>query len=350
MDDPALTNCCRPKSCRSTPADLCEPKLAKRAIDPLVCLATAMALSASPAQGSIPGDPAATVAVLQQQDERILRIGDRLARGGAAFCQGQTASPGMVVQTLAQYGNQYRPAAAAVLQLTERPTVTAVAAGGAAAAAGVLPGDQLLAADGQRFTAAVAGNGTRGAYAPTAAALQTLDDALSDGMAVLSVLRDGAERTVTLRPPPSCRVRFEVRAGRSQGATADGVTVQVSSGLVVAAQSDGEVAAVLAHELAHNLLRHPQRLRAKEPGLKVRDTELAADRFSVHLLDAAGFAPADAAAFWRRWGRSRDLGLLAGGSHPGWRTRAVAIEAEAAAIAAARGAGRPILPPVGAGF
>lgn len=312
-------------------------------------LATALACTAaapaSPTNAAAAADDlAVALRRLLAQDRLLLAVGERLMTGARRHCPARGWSAGMIVQQLDQYDARYRPAAMAVLNVGDRPTVVAVAEGGAAAAAGLRPGDQIAQADGHAF-AALPPIRAAGGYAGVAAAMAVLDDALADGSAALGIVRDGQSWRTMLTARSACRVRFEVRPGRSANASADGVTVQLGSGLIADTRGEGEVAAVVAHELAHNVLRHPQRLKAREPGLSVRATEIAADRLSVYLLDEAGFAPADAIRFWSRWGRARDQGVFSGRSHPRWRERVALIEAEAGAIDRARAAGSPVEPP-----
>src|SRR3546814_14264401 len=62
-------------------------------------------------------------------------------------------------------------------------------------------------------------------------------------------------------PLPACRSRFEVVLGNSFLAQADGELVQIGSRFL--ADYPQWVAAPIAHELAHNILRHRERLEEK---------------------------------------------------------------------------------------
>lgn len=292
-----------------------------------------------------PSDPAAVVRLLARQDAAVLRVGERLAVANAGLCGDSARSAGFSVHQLSQYGAVYRPAARAILRISERPTVALTVPGGAADSAGVRPGDVIVAIDGHAF-AESAPTRNAGEFAGIATAHDVIDAALADGRAELSLLRDGRPLALTVMPRAACRARFDVRAGRRNNASADGTYIQVSSDLVAQAQDDGQLAAILAHELAHNILDHPRQRRAKGPRPSVRSTEIAADRLSVYLLDAAGYGVADAVAFWGTWGRANDLGILSDRSHPGWQKRIALIETEARLIAATKAAARPVVPPV----
>ena len=137
----------------------------------------------------------------------------------------------------------------------------------------------------------------------------------------------------------------------------DGRLVVVSGGLVQFATNDDELAAAVAHELAHNILRHRARLDAagvdrglgKQLGRSARlfrQTEVEADQLSPWLLAGAGYDPHAAVRFWTRFGKREGQPLFQAGTHPRWRARVASIEEQVRAIDTARAAGRPLEPPL----
>lgn len=302
-------------------------------------------IAASGLLAMTPGnDPVAVVRLLANQDAAVLRVGERLAVSSAALCGNSTPSAGMAVQQLSQYGAEYRSAARTVLGITDRPTVALVTAGGAAEAGGVRPGDVIAAIEDHAFDDTPPRKKS-GEFAEIAAVHDIIDKALADGRTQLSLIRGGQPLSLVIMPRTACRARFDVRAGRRNNASADGTYVQVSSDLVGQTRGDGELAAILAHELAHDILDHRKRLRAEGRRPAIRATEIEADRLSVYLLDAAGYPVADAIAFWSRWGPANDLGIFSDRTHPGWKKRIASIEAEAELIAAAKVTGGVVMPP-----
>ncbi len=122
------------------------------------------------------------------------------------------------------------------------------------------------------------------------------------------------------------------------------------------AKEDDELAAVLAHELAHNILGHRARLDEakvsrgmfKSVGRNarlIRETEVEADRLSIYLLDRAGYPIEGATRFWRRFGPQHGLGIFASPTHPGWKQRVATMEQEATVLAKLKEQGPRPLPP-----
>jgi predicted Zn-dependent protease len=77
-------------------------------------------------------------------------------------------------------------------------------------------------------------------------------------------------------------------------------------------RNDDEIAVVVGHELAHNILNHPSRLNSEKVprgflrGIgrnadKVRATEEEADALGIRLVRAAGYDASAAIPFWRRY-------------------------------------------------
>lgn len=325
-----------------------------KSLFPKCCVAAILAVcpAADQVRAQSHTDTEAVVRTLNQLDERVLRVGVHLATQGAPLCEKPAYASGMLVQLASQYGQPYRAAAARLLGVGRVPTVTVVLPASSAERAGLRRGDQVLSADSRMLTTNI-GHVAKGAvFDPADAAMAAIDAALDDGEAMLEIIRGKKKSQIRLVGQPACRSRFDVRAGGSS-ASANGTYVQLSTDLVQSLGTDTELAAVVAHELAHNILGHPQILETVAGGLLpgfgksgrvMRATETEADRLSMYLLALAGYSLDDALEFWERFGRAHDYGVLSDRTHPGWRDRITTMRTEAARIFDLRRRGEPIRP------
>ncbi len=302
--------------------------------------------AAAPADG-----PDATLVALAAVDGQLAAIGHRLVTANRPLCDGLAPAPGWVLHTADQYDPALRPAAIRRYRFDAPVGVETVVSGSPAAVAGVQAGDSLHAINGQRIpaepaTAAAANVRSRDA------ALDLVERQPADRPLMLDMVRSGRARTVTLPATPGCRAAFEIVLGDGMTASSDGRVVQIGVRFL-ARYSDDEVAAVVAHELAHVVFRHRARLEAAgvssgllaelgRSGRLHRRAEDEADRLSVALLYNAGYDPRVAVRFWREHGGDVDGGLFRSRTHPSSRARAAAIESEVAAIPA--GTARPYRP------
>ena len=292
-------------------------------------------------------DPTGLLA-LADADTRLVTIGRRLAKGGAGLCGGHVANPGWTIEDVEQFPQAMRPMVRDALKLGQYPTVVAVEKGGAAQKAGVRPGDELVMVGTSSVSADPAPTGVRARQEGIERAIAT---ALANGPASIRVRRGGQLIDLAIETEPGCASDFLIGRGRSlRAASSNGYRVVVSTAIMDFAASDDELAVVMAHEMAHNILGHnregpAQRVAgADRSGARGKDREREADRWALYLMARGGFDPGVAAGFWRRWGPKTSYGLFSDGSHPSWRERAERADAEAAHIRAEQAAGRALIP------
>lgn len=143
----------------------------------------------------------------------------------------------------------------------------------------------------------------------------------------------------------ACPATATLLPGDAVNAWADGARIVVGEGLLRRCGSNADLALIIAHEMAHNLLHHRQQLAAlgvsADPSAavsaatvaQVRETEEEADRLAVQLASEAGYDLSGAEGFLR--------GLLMSGrtgaaTHPAPTRRLALLHI---AIAAQRGRG-----------
>ncbi|MDO9367256.1 MAG: M48 family metalloprotease [Sphingopyxis sp.] len=291
-------------------------------------------------------------AALAATEARVAAIGFRLTTANAAWCSVTQPQFGWIWGDPRLYTPDRRADALAAYRVDDpsHAFIAALAPGSPAATAGLRVGAPITAiaempvpnGEGDHPFARITAIETSFAARPVSTAI---------------ALHTGAARILSVTPVAGCVSDFRVEANDKPGAVADGRMVLVNQGLADFAADDEELAAAIAHELAHNILRHRARLDAagvdrglgKQFGRNARlfkQTEIEADRLSVWLLAGAGYDPASAARFWDRFGQRKGRPLLQASTHPSWRERVTALNAEAATIAATRAAGQPLHPPL----
>jgi predicted Zn-dependent protease len=169
-------------------------------------------------------------------------------------------------------------------------------------------------------------------------------------------VQDFGERLVTAAGRSPFHYRFHVVADRGVNAFGiGGGRIYVNAGLLAEADREGEVAAVLAHEIGHQVRRHVAKQISRQAvfdniarvavgsnasqwinlatGLGIttgqlyfgREAEREADAVMVELMPRAGYDPREAIAFFAKLRaiEGRDPGLVAElfSSHPPTRER-----------------------------
>ena len=301
-------------------------------------LCLALGACAPPVSASLPPSSQQNpLELFQSKEDRIFRLGYRLAAANAEFCDRTAPSLGLLLHDARSY------AAPAVVRdnvgLAGDIGVQAVAESSPAALAGLRQNDTLLAIDGTPADTIPVGD--RNDWERTQKLAGMIEQSAQDGAVALRWRdADGIERDRSVPSTPVCTSRFELLSGED-GASADGERVLIGEDFPGLAYSNAELAALLAHEMAHNLLGHLPYLEENGRGSgRGRATERDADRLMPWLLANAGFDPAAASGFMRRWGPRHGGGLFRKRSHDGWDERVELIEAELPEIEAATVNGR----------
>ncbi len=310
---------------------------------------TLLVTLSAPAAWAQNADDAALFEGFRAADMRLATAGFRLSTANAPLCDRQEPGHGIQIHTLDQYAPRLRPAVAAHFGFAGALAVEGVVAGSPAERAGIRADDTILTFGG----IAIAPQGDGPASTDRLVAFWTAVATLSPTAPIrVELLRDGVPLSLTIQPVPACRTRYELAITAALEASANGEMVRISSGYYD--KFDAElVTVVIAHELAHNILRHRERLKAlgAEFGFLsgfgrnadlFRQAELQADILAVHLLAQAGY-PANLASRFRQHPTAKALsGMFQLRSHPHWKDRLRVALAEEARIAA-HGPGAPFV-------
>ncbi len=291
---------------------------------------------------------------LQAKDARLLTTGYRLVTGNAAFCRDTEMRAGVALHDIAQYRD--RKTARAAYGFQNDIAVLAVVEGSPAHQAGIRTNDAIFRLNDtdilNDITPMQKWNGDK-SIARFVQMRDRWEAALKSGEVTVTLDANSdstnTSRTVSITPVKACQSRFQLKPSKKFEAYADGRLVSISTRMMSYTADEDELAAVVAHELAHNLLQHLQRLEGAghtdglfsafgRSGRLTKQTEIEADRLSVWLMANAGYDPQGAIRFWNRYGKEHGKGIFSAPTHYRYKKRIKLFEEEIAKmIVAGRG-------------
>lgn len=309
-------------------------------------------ITKSPAPASVTGG----LTKYMSDRARVERVGFRLRRAAAADCaERKQTKPdiGLVVWSLANFPNaEDRARLRDDFSLTNAVTVALAVDGAPAGAAGIANGAVITHVNGEAIGE---GKGATERYIARTAV------AAKQGPVRLK-LKDGND--VAVAPETVCEFPTLLVRSDDENAAADGTVLAITSGLLKHTVSDDEIALILGHELAHNILRHLELVKTAKPapgslldafaksaiGTAVAATvnrpfsvqyEKEADRAGLIFMARAGYDIDAATAFWKRLNEAMKSKSVAA-THPTGPERLKAIEATIAEIKAKQKKGEPL--------
>jgi hypothetical protein len=300
-----------------------------------IAAACVLLVAAAPARGAEAPPPIdyaaerAAIARYQDADQRLQDVGWRLAAANADFCPVAVPSIGLQLQDMASYGAPQ--IARTALGLRGDFAVQTAARGSPAALSGAFTRNREVATLGG-LDPGLWQAGPAMDWQRLVRAHDRVQAMLAEHGDITIRFADGSEARV--QAAKVCATRFELM-GDGRRAVADGARVVIGIGFPAFAYPEEEVfAALVAHELAHNVLGHDAWLdRVGRKAKHVRRIEREADRLVPWLLANAGYDPQAAVVFMRRWGSQHDAGIKMRRNHEGWDERAEAMAAEVPLVA-----------------
>ena len=299
--------------------------------------------------------PAARLTALTAMDQRVARVAWMLSEANVDLCPVVRQAAGWALHSAGQYGAEIRPDAEARFRLSgDLPGVLAAPDGSPAASAGLREGDLIVSVNDQALTTGAPRHAAQ--FEGLAANIARLDTALAAGPARLTIRRGEREMAVVVQPRRACGYEVQLNPSDELNARADGRRLFISTALAGFAETDDELAVILGHELAHNVLRHRSWAETGGEGRTVmdntcdpqlcnrRDPERQADRVGLYLSARAGYRADVAPVFWRRFGASNWRVRYPALAHASAGTRAERLEQVEAEIAAKLAAGQPLTP------
>lgn len=265
---------------------------------------------------------------LVSEKQRLETVSFRVMHGAAGLCAERTrAFHGLKVATEHSFGTEMRDAARSALGLDERLRVLYVIPGSPADLTGLKSGDVIAEINGKDVKPGMQAERLFAAIR---------DDTHAKPLTI--TLQDQPVRTVTVTPVEVCDYPVEISPKDNLNAFANGRSIVITRGMLWFAD-DTELAFVLSHELAHNLLNHVGSLLATTTEL-----EAQADYVGLYTVARAGYRIDDALNFWRRMAVTFPNMINNAINHPGTSYRLAALKKARAEISAKIASGEPLLP------
>ena len=295
--------------------------------------------------------------------DRLYRVAAPLLVNNTELCKGKARNLlGFTAKNKYSYSADFIDAAQQTFGLNERLQIMGVLAGSGASKAGVQRGDSLLAIE-DRFLP-LGQNAERQA----ASILAPLVNGRSS--VKLTIIRNDTSFPLNISLTHACAFAIELGNTDNVIAYADGHRMMLSRGMLDFARTDEELAYVLAKEMAHNTLAHPQKQRISatvggiidnlvrmhpdmstmvgKAGVKAMPQALdtAADTLALYMVARAGYDIDNAPAFWQRLASQYPATVLNGYTaiHPSTPARLSAMEKAIADIKSKRDRKAALLP------
>lgn len=307
--------------------------------------------------------------VMEEFGSRLRAVAWPLEVAAVGFCSDPVFASGFTFASLYSVGAADRDLAKEALALEEQVAVSDVVPGGPAAAAGMVPGDVLVSVGTTTIPEGQAG--------PDAARAALEAGHAGGGQYEIAVGRSGRLHVLTVEPVLACRQGTYVTNDNELNAFATGSDIVVTSGMMRFAD-DQELAVVVGHEIAHNLMGHLDAQRSNSllgaflgaladvavsyatgystggdyarAGASMgaqrfsQDFEREADYVGAYILARAGYSPENAAQFWRQMAVANPGSIGIGGTHPTTAERFVRLERTATEIAGKTARGLALAP------
>jgi hypothetical protein len=275
-----------------------------------------------------------SIRALGAEQLRVESIGYRLAAASSNACARPQMLSGLVVHDLGEYPERARAAMSIAFSLHHGIGILGIVPGSVADDAGLQVDDEIIALNG-RSVEDPAVDRAPPSYLRLGRFVAMLEGSLELGPADLLVRRRGTLIHVLLRGRSSCGGDALLVDSSSLNAWSDGSRVYVSSAMLRLARTDDELAFVLAHEMAHNILGHSSQSSSRGllglfglDAFKIRRQEADADLYAVPLMRTGGYSPSAAVTMLEKVRGA--LGWTLSIDHPALSERMRAVSAEIA--------------------
>ena len=297
------------------------------------------------------------------EQDRLYRVAAPLLINNTDLCKGSARNLlGFTAKNRYSYSTDFADAAQKMFRLEERLQVMDVLPGSGAAKSGVRRGDILISANDKALP--------DGPNAERSAATVLGPLVSKRGDVKLNILRNA--RALTLMVPLTHACGFGIELGNTDGVAAysDGRRLLITRGMMNYAVSDKELAYVLAREMAHNALGHPQKQRMTAAAGSMIDNlirmhpdpaplsgmggimpmpaalDTSADMLALYMVARGGYDGANAVEFWKKLAQQYPASVANGYTalHPATAARVAIIEKTSVTIRQKQAAKKALTP------
>ncbi len=236
-----------------------------------------------------------------KENLQLTTIAHRISTKTAADCPDPQIVTGLLTHDLSNYDRSVRPAVSRAFSLGTGIGVLEVVPGSAGERAGLRTDDEILSVNGLSVQDAAAVDEPRRSSRRLEKFSRALQLALRNGPAELEIRRSGAVVGASLAGELGCGGELLLSGSREWNAWSDGSHVVVTTAMMRSARSDDELAFVIAHEMAHNILGHSSSSKRGIFGLNFggKRQELAADYMAVWMMTEGGYKAEGGISFLR---------------------------------------------------
>ncbi len=283
---------------------------------------------------------------------RLFDLSRSILQGSISLCEEKRADAGWIMFNRFMFPEDFQDALKEALDVDEYLTIVYLAPGSPAVNAGLKTGDKIVRINNTEMPK---NKEAARIYQKTWAALDP------SSLIRLTVLRNDVEMNFDMNPDPVCGYQVYLAMNDDINAFADGENVVIMQGMMRFAQKDNELALVITHELAHNVMGHVDAQRkntmaggflglivdiaAAAAGVNTQgvfsdmgyragamrysqEFELEADYVGLYMMALSGFEIENAADFWRKMAAAHPGSIKTNhaSTHPATAQRFVALE------------------------
>lgn len=263
---------------------------------------------------------------LAAQEVHLATIAYRIASANAQLCKASEFVTGLVLHDLTRYDRSIRPAVSRAFSVNRGFGIVGIVPGSVAADAGLQIDDEIIAINSLSVADAEAFERPK-SYQRMERFNADIQAQLRYGQADLLVRRGGNLLRVPIRAQKGCGGNLTLTPSSTTNAWADGKHVIVTTGMTKLSRSDDEIAFVIAHEMAHNILGHTAKDGPKGifGASKIKRGEIEADSFAVGLMVNGGYQPSGGISFLQN--AARRMWWAVSLDHPGFGRRIKTVSA-----------------------